>query len=393
MEQKIYFDNSASTRVDPRVVSEMQPYLSDCFGNPSSLHRFGREAREALEKARTQLSTIIHAEPTEIIFTSSGTESNNFALKGVAFANRNNGNHIIVSAIEHDCILNSCAWLSRQGFTVTCLPVDTDGLIDPDELKHAISRDTILVSVMHANNEIGTIEPIEEIGNICRERGVYFHTDACQSFGKVKIDVQQQNIDLLTINAHKMYGPKGVGALFIRKGVAIETWQHGGGHEFGLRSATENIPGIIGLARAAQLCDEEQEAETARLTQLREKIIARVQQDIPQAYVNGHRTCRLCNNVNFGFHGYEGEGIRLLLLLDDLGIAVSTGSACSSNDAENKPSHVLRAIGLNPVEARGGLRLSLGRYNTEQEADYFLNVLPGVFRNLRPISSLSLGGL
>lgn len=393
MEQKIYLDNSASTRVDPRVVAEMQPFLSDCFGNPSSLHCFGRESKDALEKARTVLSSIINAEPAEIIFTSSGTESNNFALKGIAFANRGKGNHLIVSAIEHDCILNSCKWLSKQGFDITYLPVDADGLIDVDELQNAISRETILVSIMHANNEIGTIEPIEEIGNICRELGVYFHTDACQSFGKVKIDVQQQNIDLLTINAHKIYGPKGVGALFIRKGVEIEPWQHGGGHEFGLRSATENIPGIVGLARAAQLCDEEREEETARLVQLREKIITRVLQDIPQAYVNGHRTYRLCNNVNFGFHGYEGEGIRLLLQLDDLGIAVSAGSACSANDAENKPSHVLLAIGHNPVEARGALRLSLGRYNTEQEVDYFLDVLPGVFRNLRPISSLSLGGL
>lgn len=293
MEQKIYFDNSASTKVDPRVVAEMLPFSGDCFGNPSSLHCFGRESKDALEKARTVVSSIINAKPAEIIFTSSGTESNNFALKGIAFANREKGNHLIVSAVEHDCIINSCKWLSKQGFNITYLPVDADGLIDVDELKNTINRETILVSIMHANNEIGTIQPIEEIGSICSEYDVYFHTDACQSFGKVKIDVQQQNIDLLTINAHKIYGPKGVGALFIRKGVEIEPWQHGGGHEYGLRSATENIPGIVGLAKAAQLCDEEFESETAKLTQLREKIIFNVLQNIPQAYVNGHSGCAI----------------------------------------------------------------------------------------------------
>ncbi|OGL39897.1 MAG: cysteine desulfurase NifS [Candidatus Schekmanbacteria bacterium GWA2_38_11] len=394
MGKRIYMDNSASTRVDSRIVEEMLPYFTDYFGNASSLHSYGREVKDVMEKARAKLASYIGANPEEIIFTSGGTESNNLAIKGVAFANRKKGKHIIVSRIEHDCILNSCRWLKGQGFEITYLPVDKYGFINLNQLEDQIRRDTILVSIMHANNEIGTIEPVGEIGNICRAHGVYFHTDACQSFTKVQIDVRNQNIDLASINSHKIYGPKGVGALFIREGVEIEPWQHGGGHERGLRSSTENIPGIAGFVKAAELCHEEFEPEIKRLKYLRDKIISNVLTAVNEAYLNGHGNLRLPNSVNFGFYGFEGEAIRLLLELDAMSIAVSTGSACSSNQAENKPSHVLAAIGLNPVQARGALRVTLGRYNTEEEVDYFLDTLPKAFKKLRSISSMNinLGG-
>ena len=388
MPKEIYFDNGASTKVDPRVVAEMMPYFSKTYGNASSLHSFGREAKEALNSARAKLASYINAKPEELVFTSGGTESNNLAIKGVAYANKEKGKHIVVSPIEHDCVINSCKWLQQQGFEITHLPVDNYGLVAVDELESAIRKDTILVSVMHANNEIGTIEPISEIGKACREHGVYFHTDACQSFGKIPVNAKQQNIDLMTINAHKIYGPKGAGALFIREGVNIIPWQHGGGHEFGLRSSTENIPEIIGFAKAAELCKNEMNDENVRLTHLRNKLIDEILQNVDCAYLNGHRELRLPNNANFGFHGFEGEAIRIMLELDELGIAVSTGSACSSNQAHNPPSHVLIAIGLNPVEARGALRVTLGRYNTEEEVDYFLSCLSKIVKSLTPISSV-----
>ena len=384
---RIYLDNSASTKVDPRVVEQMLPYFSEVHGNASSLHGFGREAKKAMEDSRAKIASFIGAKPQEVIFTSSGTESNNFALKGIAFANRGKGKHIIVSTIEHDAVLNPCQWLEGQGFDITYLPVDTDGLIDIDILKKEIRRDTILVSVMHANNEIGTIEPIGEVGKICRERGVYFHSDACQSFGRIPIDVNVQCLDLLTINAHKIYGPKGIGALFIKEGTKIMPWQQGGGHEMGLRSATENIPAIVGFAKAAELCIEEMDNEAKRLLVLREKIINSVLGDFSFAYLNGHRVFRLPNNINIGFAGLEGDAIRLLLELDEIGIAVSSGSACSSN-GEHKASHVLSAIGLDPVRARGALRVSLGRYNTQEEIDYFLNRFSEVLGNLKSITSI-----
>lgn len=384
----IYFDNGASTRVDPRVVEEMLPYFTDYFGNASSLHAYGREAKEAIGTARATIASSINAKPGEIIFTSGGTESNNLAIKGVAFANKEKGRHIVVSSIEHDCVLNSCKWLETQGFDVTYLQVDNTGLVNVADFESALRKDTILASVMHANNEIGTIEPIEEIGKICRGRDIYFHTDACQSFGKVPIDVKRHNVDLMTINAHKIYGPKGVGALFVRGGTKILPWQHGGGHEHGMRSSTENIPGIVGFAKALELCNAELEAEAKRQAGLRDRIIGSITEKISTAYLNGHRTDRLPNNVNFGFHGFEGEAIKIMLQLDELGIAVSTGSACSSNQPDSKPSHVLVAIGLNPVEARGALRITLGRYNTEEEVDYFIETLPNVVGSLRSISSI-----
>lgn len=388
MAGRIYLDNGASTRVDPRVVEEMLPYFAERFGNPSSLHADGREAKEAVNCARAGIASALGAGPGELVFTSGGTEANNFALKGVAYANRKRGRHIVVSAIEHDCVINSCKWLEAQGFDITYLPVDRSGLVDAGHLDSAIRKDTVLVSIMHGNNEIGTVQPLGEMGKVCREHGTYFHTDACQSFGKLGMDVNRQNIDLATVNAHKIYGPKGVGALFIREGTVISPWQHGGGHEFGLRSSTENVPGIVGFGKAVELCHAELDRESARQVGLRDRIIDSISERVSCAYLNGHRTERLPNNVNFGFRGFEGDAIKLMLQLDALGIAVSTGSACSSNQGENKPSHVLAAIGLNPVEARGALRVTLGRYNTTEEVDRFLEALPEALGTLRSITSL-----
>jgi cysteine desulfurase len=392
MTTKVYLDNSAGTRMHPSVLEAMLPYFSECFGNASSLHSAGREARQAVDRARATIAAVLGAAPQEIIFTSGGTESNNLAIKGTAFANRDRGRHLIVSAIEHDCVLNSCRWLIGQGFRVTLVPVDESGLVDVEQLAAVIRNDTILVSIMHANNEIGTVEPIEEIGALCRERGVCFHSDACQSFTRLPLDVRRQAVDLLTINAHKIHGPKGVGALYVREGTPISAWQHGGGHERGLRSSTENVPGIVGFAAAAKLCSQDADVQMPRLAELRDRIINRVLDEIDGAYLNGDRARRLPNNVNFGFHGLEGDAIRLLLELDAAGIAVSTGSACSANESENQPSHVLRAIGRNPVEARGALRISLGRDNTEEEVEYLLDTLTRIVRNLTSIASARSGG-
>lgn len=374
MQKRVYLDNAATTCLDDRILEVMIPLFDRQFGNSSSLHSYGVEAKDVLDRAHEQIASYLGASDNELIFTSGGTESNNFALKGVAFANRHKGNHIIVSSIEHDCILNTCKWLEEQGFYVTYLPVDQDGIVDLDFLKRAINPKTILVSVMYANNEIGTIEPIDEIGQICRERNVLFHCDACQSFGKIPVDVVRSNIDLLTINSHKIYGPKGVGALYIRKGVPITPLLHGGGQEYGLRSTTENIPGIAGFAKAAELCINEMETESVRLTKLRDRFIQELFDKFGNAYINGHEKLRLPGHVNFSFHGMEGETIRLLLLLDEMGIAVSAGSACSSNHG-GSASHVLQAIGLNPFEARGGIRISFGRFTNDPDIDYCLQAL------------------
>jgi cysteine desulfurase len=318
------------------------------------------------------------------VFTASGTESNNLALKGVAFANSHKGRHIIVSAIEHDCILRTAGWLERQGFSVTYLPVGNDGLLNLTALEESLTAHTLLVSVMHANNEIGTIQPVEEIGRICRERNVYFHTDACQSFGKIPVNANAIKADLLTVNAHKLHGPKGVGALFIRSGLPFEPQLHGGGQERGLRSSTENIPGIIGFVRAAEMACRDQEAELMRITGFQQKIITSLRRDIDGIYFNGSLHNRLPHNINFCIDGLEGEGIRLQLLLDEAGVCVSTGSACSSNEAGN-PSHVLQAIGLDPFRARGGIRLSLGRYSTEDDVDTFISIIKEKVKLLKPI--------
>ena len=375
-------DYAATTPVDPRVVRAMLPYFTKKFGNTMSLHSFGQEVKQALEESREVVANLIKAKPNEIIFTSSATESNNLALKGVAFANREKGNHIIISQIEHPCVIESAKWLETQGFKITRLPVDKYGLIDPIDVKKTIRKDTILVSIIHASNEIGTIQPTKEIGNICKEKGVYFHTDAVQSFGKIPIDVNKMNISLLSASAHKMYGPKGVALLFIREGTKIEPILHGGGQESGLRSSTINVPGIIGLAKACEICQKVMKKEDQRLIKLRDKLIKGVLEKIPNAYLNGHPKERLPNNTNFWFKFVEGESI--VIQLDLLGVAASTGSACSS--AKLEPSHVLISIGLKPEEAHGSLRLTLGRWTTEKDINFVLKVLPEVIKKLRKIS-------
>ena len=384
MKQRIYLDYAATTPVDERVVLSMLPYYSKEYGNASSLHSFGTHAKEILDKSRRKLASFIGADPDEIIFTSGGTEANNLAIKGMAFANRAKGNHIIVSTIEHDCVLNVCKWLETQGFIITYLPVDNTGLVSVAALKKFINPKTILVSIMHANNEIGTLEPIDEISSICKSYNVTFHTDACQSFGKIQINVKQMAIDLLSINSHKIYGPKGVGALFVRKGINIVPLLHGGGQEFGLRSTTENLPGIVGFANAAELCIDGMKNENNKLLKLRNNFTDFLFDTFENVYINGDRENKLPGLVNFSFQGLEGETIRLLLLLDEKGIAVSAGSACSSNDKTNA-SHVLQAIGLNQFEARGGIRVSFGRNSTEEDLDRFKDALAESISSLTPI--------
>ena len=384
---RIYLDNAATTRMDERVVETMIPLFRQGYGNASSLHHFGTMAKEVLENSRATLAQCVGADPDEIFFTSGGTESNNWALKGIARANRHKGQHIIVSAIEHDCVLNTCKWLAGEGFYITYLPVDTDGIVDLARLKEVINPKTILVSVMHANNEIGTIQPVEEIGEICRSRNIPFHSDACQSFGKIPVGVHDANIGLLTINAHKIYGPKGIGALYIRKGINLNPMLHGGGQESGMRSTTENIPAIAGFAKAAELCMDDMYDEASRLRELRKKLEDYLFSTFDNAYINGHADQRLPGHLSFSFHGFEGETIRLLLHLDESGIAVSAGSACSSNDKSHSASHVLQAIGLNPFEARGGIRVSMGRYTKAKDLEVFMKKLGQSFNSLTPIFS------
>ena len=378
---KVYLDYAATTPLDPMVLEAMKPYFYKKFGNSMSLHSWGLEAKKALEDSRETVARFMSANPEEVIFTGSATESINFVIKGIAFANKEKGKHIITSAIEHHAVLESCKWLEKQGFEVTYLPVDKYGLVDLEKLKKSIKNNTILVSIMHANNEIGTIEPIEEIGRICKEKDILFHTDAVQSFGKLPIDVEKMNIDLLSLSAHKFYGPKGVGATFVRKGTNIDPLLHGGGHEFGLRSSTENIAGVVGLAEAVRLRTKEMKSEAIKLTKLRDHLIKNVLK-IENSHLNGHPIKRLPNNANFWFAFIEGEA--LIIQLDSCGIAASTGSACSSATLE--PSHVLQAIGLKHEEAHGSLRLSLGKYTNKTEIDYTIKTLPKVVENLRKVS-------
>lgn len=378
---KIYLDYAATTPVDPAVLKTMQPYFTEKFGNTMSLHSFGQEANEALEKSREFLADELGAKMREIYFTSSATESNNWALKGLALVNKEK-KHLIVSAIEHDCVLNTAKWLEKNGWKVTYLPVDKFGLIEPKDVARAIKKNTFLVSIMHANNEIGTLEPIKEIGKICHDHGVYFHTDAAQTFGKMSIDVKKMNIDLLTVSSHKIYGPKGAALLYIREGIKIEPLLHGGEHEFGKRASSANVAAIIGFSTAIEIAREEREKENARLTNLRDKLIKNILTKIPDAFLVGHPTKRLANNVNIRFSYVEGESI--IMMLDSFGIAASTGSACSSPDL--RASHVALACGLRPQEAHGTLRLTLGRWTTEKEIDYVLEILPGIIKKLREIS-------
>lgn len=380
--KKTYLDYAATTPVDKRVVRVMQPYFTDKFGNTASLHFFGQEVQEALDRSRKKIVGFLNVSPEEIIFTSSATESNNMVIKGVASSYKKKGNHILVSSIEHECVLESARWLSKQGFTIELIPVDRDGLVDPKTVEKMIKKGTILVSVMHANNEIGTVQPIEEIGKICYKKNVLFHTDASQTFGKIPIDLGNLPVDFLTASAHKIYGPKGAALLYIKKGIKIEPLLHGGGHEHGLRSSTINLAVIIGFTKAADLCFSEITKEPARQAKLRDYLISHVLEKIPDSFLNGHPQKRLANNVNLGFKYIEGESI--VMELDSFGIAVSTGSACASSDL--KPSHVLLAIGLLPQEAHGSIRVSLGRFTQKKDIDYILQVLPKVVKKLRKIS-------
>ena len=382
--KKVYLDYAATTPTDPEVVAAMEPYFFEKFGNASSLHAYGQEAKKALEDSREELAGFINARPEEILFTSGGTESDNTALFGVAYAMEKKGNHIITSAIEHHAITEPAKFLEKKGFKITYLGVDKDGLVSPDELKKAITDKTILISIMHANNEIGTIQPISRLARIAKEKGIYFHTDTVQTVGHIPVDVEELNVDLFSLSAHKFYGPKGVGALYIRKGTRLETFMRGGDQERGRRASTHNVSGIVGLAKAVRLCRENMESEAKFQISLRDRLIKEIPARIPEVRLNGHPQLRLPNNVNFSIKYIEGESI--LLSLDMLGIACSTGSACTSSSLE--PSHVLLAIGLDHATAHGSLRITMGRWTTEADIDYLLEKLPGVVQKLRAMSPL-----
>lgn len=385
--KRIFLDHASTTKVDKEVVHAMLPYFSQFFGNPSSIHAFGREAREAIDTARAHVGDIIGARDDEIIFTAGGTESDNLAIKGIAYLNKEKrtmkGPHIITSTIEHPGVLEVCQHLETQGYQVKYLPVDNQGLIDLETLQASISKNTFLFSFMFANNEIGTIEPIEEIGKIAQEHEITFHTDAVQAVTKVPIDVKKQHIEMLALSAHKIYGPKGIGALYIRNGVKIQPIIHGGGHEKGMRSSTLNTPGIVGLGKACELAKKRMTTDNSRMKILRDGLIKDILQ-IEESYLNGHPEKRLVNNAHFRFTGIEGES--LLLGLDEQGIATSTGSACSSKKLQ--ASHVLLAIGLDPVQAHGSLRISLGRENTKGDITYVSKFLPQIVERLRMMSPL-----
>jgi len=401
MGRVIYLDHNATTSTDPRVVEAMLPYFNKLYGNPSSIYRFAQEAREAKEVAREKVAKILNAKPEEIVFTSGGTEADNFAIKGIAYANKEKGNHIITSKIEHHAVLNTCKWLEKQGFQVTYLGVDKYGIVDLDELKDAITDKTILITIMHANNEIGTIEPIEEIGKILQEINkqritnnkprIYFHTDAVQTVGKIPIDVNPSadglGVDLLSLSGHKFYGPKGVGALFIRKRTKINSLLHGGHHERNRRAGTENVPGIVGLGKTCEIAMEEQEKEEKKLKALRDRLEKGIVEKIDDVIINGHPEKRLAGTLNICVKYVEGES--MLLNLDLEGIAASSGSACTSGTLE--PSHVLLALGIPPEVAHGSLRFSLGRDNTEEDINRVIEVLPLIVKKLRAMSPFGKG--
>lgn len=380
----MYMDHAATTYAAPEVVEAMLPYFSEKFGNPSSVYGIGQENKAAVEEARAKVAAAINAEPNEIYFTAGGTESDNWVLKGVAFANIRKGKHIITTAVEHHAILHAAEWLQSQGFEVTYLPVDRYGMVSPADVEKAIRPDTILISVMYANNEVGTIQPIAEIGAIARAHGIYFHTDAVQAIGHVPIDVKAEHIDMLSLSGHKFYGPKGIGVLYIRRGVRIQNLLHGGAQESRHRAGTENVAGIVGLGAAIERAVAAMPEESARLTAMRDHMIRELLK-IPASHLNGHPTQRLPNNVNITFEYIEGEGI--LLLLNMFGICASTGSAC--NSASLEPSHVLTAMGVPHEIAHGSVRLTLGERNTEEDVSYVLEKLPEVVRKLRSMSPLT----
>ncbi|WP_448590272.1 cysteine desulfurase NifS [Thermodesulfobium sp.] len=385
MKRSIYMDYAATTFVRQEVLDEILPYFKDNFANPSSLYNFAEVNRSAIKLARQRVAKVINSDENEIYFTSGGSESDNWAIKGIAFANKSRGNHIITSQIEHHAVLNASKFLEKNGFSVTYLPVDSDGFINIEDLKNAITEKTILVSIMFANNEVGTIEPISEIGKICREKGIYFHTDAVQAVGHLPVDVKSMNIDLLSMSGHKFYGPKGVGVLYIRKGVKIDNLIDGGSQERGKRAGTENVSGIVGLGKAIEIAGQELDFEANRLKILRDKLIDGILNKVPKARLNGPRgDKRLPNNVNFSFVGVEGE--TLLFDLNDAGVFVSTGSACASGSLE--PSHVLLSIGLSHEVAHGSVRMTLGLNTTEEDVDYVIDVLPKIVERRRGMSPL-----
>lgn len=382
--QRIYVDNAATTPVRPEVLQEMLPYFSEHFGNPSSLHFFGRKTKAALEEARELVAKAIGAKKEEIVFTAGGTEADNLAIKGTAWARQNKGNHIITSSIEHHAVLETCHYLEKNGFDVTYIPVDSTALVNPDDLRNAITDKTILISIMHGNNEIGTVQPIAEIGAIAKEKGIAFHTDAVQTVGNIPVNVDKLNCDLLAISAHKMYGPKGVGALYVRKGTRMVSLLHGGEQERRRRAGTENLASIVGFGKAIDLAVAEMPDKSAHLTVLRDKLMREILGRVPYTRLNGHPGKRLPGNVNIAFEFIEGESV--LLNLDLVGIAASTGSACSSASLE--PSHVLMAIGLPHEIAHGSLRFSLGKDTTEAEIDRMLELIPPIIEKLRAMSPL-----
>ncbi len=384
--ERIYFDNSATTRLDPRVTEAMLPYFNRWYGNASSLHSFGREASNGLEEARERTARALGAKTEEIVFTSGGTESDNLAIQGAAFANRDVGDHIITCAIEHHAVLNTCHFLESQGFRISYLPVSSGGLVDPEAVKAAMTKRTILVSIMAANNEIGAIQEVREIGGIVHDNGSLFHTDAVQAIGKLPLDIDKDNIDLLALSAHKFHGPKGVGALFVRNGTRLRPLVHGGGQERGLRSSTENVPGIVGLGKAIELSKLEMEENISRMTSIRERIIEGTLAGVKGCHLNGDRHRRLCNNVNFGFDYIDGEA--LVLNLDVKGIAASTGSACSARSTET--SHVLKAIGVEGESARGSLRITLSKMSSMAEAERYLETIEEIVTRLRAISPVAM---
>ncbi len=384
--KRVYLDYASTTPTDERVVEAMKPYFSEKFGNPTSFYSFAQEAKEAVDKARTEVAGLINAKPDEIIFTSSGTEACNLAVKGTAFRNKNKGKHIIASSVEHFAVLESLKWLEKHGFEITYLPCDKSGMVKPEAIEESIRDDTILISVMHANNEIGTLEPIKEMAEIAEEKDITFFSDACISNGLVDIDVEELGVDLLALSAHKMYGPKGIGALFIAKGTGIEPLIHGGGQERRLRSGTENVPSIVGFGKAADIAKKEMKSYVLGMEILRNYLIEKVLR-IESTKLNGHPEKRLPNNANFNFAFIEGEG--LILELDFSGISASTGSACSSPTLE--PSHVLTSIGLPHEEVHGSLRITLGRETKKEEIDYLIDNLPGTVERLRRISPFKGG--
>lgn len=383
-DRTIYFDHAATTAVRSEVIEAMLPYFNEKYGNPSSIYSLGRDSKKAIEEARETVAKAIGAQPREIFFTGSGTEADNWAIKGVAYANKQKGLHIITTAIEHHAVLHTCQYLESDGFEVTYLPVDSDGLVTAEQVRAAIRPDTILISIMFANNEIGTIQPIAEIGKIAKEKGITFHTDAVQAMGNIPINVAEMNIDLLSMSSHKFYGPKGIGALYVRKGVKITSFLHGGAQERGRRASTENVPAIVGLAKALEIAVADMEQYNKKLLALRDRTINEIEQKIPFIRLNGHREKRLPGNVNFSFEFIEGES--LLLMLDMKGIAASSGSACTSGSLD--PSHVLLAIGLAHEIAHGSLRVTFGNENTDTDVDYLMEVLPIIVQRLREMSPL-----